>query len=112
MCLLGPLTVSEHRLSIATVIHMGNPGLVQEEAVKLRSGGRLKPPPGSFALFYLSFAESVQPYLDPGTGSLIFQILLATFLGGVFAVKLYWNRLRAFLKRLLSRGRRHGRAED
>ena len=41
-------------------------------------------------------------YLDPGTGSFLLQLLLATFLGGLFMVKTFWKRIKKFFSRLFS----------
>jgi hypothetical protein len=38
-------------------------------------------------------------YLDPGSGSFILQVLLAALLGGGFAIKAYWKKI----KRLFSK---------
>lgn len=38
-------------------------------------------------------------YLDPGTGSLIIQVLIAAVVGTAFAVKVFWRRIAAFLRR-------------
>ena len=38
-------------------------------------------------------------YLDPGSGSYIFQILLAGLVGFLFAIKLYWGKIISFFKR-------------
>ena len=38
-------------------------------------------------------------YLDPGTGSLILQALVATLAGAVIAITAYWKRIRAFFRR-------------
>lgn len=35
-------------------------------------------------------------YLDPSSGSFILQILLAALLGGGYAVKVYWKKIKAF----------------
>jgi hypothetical protein len=35
-------------------------------------------------------------YLDPGSGSYFIQILIATFLGGLFALRASWGRIRDF----------------
>ena len=37
-------------------------------------------------------------YLDPGTGSYILQMLVAGVLGGMYAIKLYWNKILNFFK--------------
>ncbi|MCH7883539.1 hypothetical protein IIA95_03955 [Patescibacteria group bacterium] len=42
-------------------------------------------------------------YLDPGTGSYIFQMVLAFFVGASFAVKIYWRKIRAFFGRVFLR---------
>lgn len=38
-------------------------------------------------------------YLDPGSGSYIFQILLAGLVGSLFAIKLYWGKIVSFFKK-------------
>lgn len=35
-------------------------------------------------------------YLDPGTGSMLIQILLAALLGAGVAVKIFWRNIKAF----------------
>ena len=41
----------------------------------------------------------VSEYIDPGTGSLIIQIVIAGFVGGVFLLKVYWRRVKAWFSR-------------
>ena len=38
----------------------------------------------------------VLAYIDPGTGSIIIQALVATAVGAAIAIKLYWHRLLKF----------------
>jgi hypothetical protein len=38
-------------------------------------------------------------YLDPGTGSLILQALVAALAGAVVAITSYWQRIRSFFRR-------------
>jgi hypothetical protein len=38
-------------------------------------------------------ASSAHAYLDPGTGSMILQVLLGGIAGMVVAIKLYWHKL-------------------
>jgi len=38
-------------------------------------------------------------YLDPGSGSILLQMLVAAFLGAAFAVKVYWKKIKAALGR-------------
>lgn len=35
-------------------------------------------------------------YLDPGSGSILVQLLVAAGLGAAFAVRVYWKKLKAF----------------
>ena len=55
-----------------------------------------------FALFGLVFAlafDLAQPayaYLDPGTGSMILQLLLGGIAGFLVIGKLYWQRIKSF----------------
>ncbi len=36
-------------------------------------------------------------YLDPGSGSFILQILIASLLGAVFIIRAYWQKITAFI---------------
>ena len=36
-------------------------------------------------------------YLDPGTGSYMLQILVATFAAGFYVIKMYWQRIKLYL---------------
>jgi hypothetical protein len=41
----------------------------------------------------------VRPYLDPGSGSFILQILIATLVGSLFLITGYWKKIKAFIKK-------------
>jgi hypothetical protein len=45
----------------------------------------------------VAIANPAQAYLDPGTGSMILQIILGGVAGILVAGKLYWTRLKGFL---------------
>ncbi len=45
----------------------------------------------------LSFDSPAHAYLDPGTGSMILQILLGGVAGALVVGKLYWHRLKQLL---------------
>jgi hypothetical protein len=58
-------------------------------------------------LLLLSYINGdVHAYLDPGTGSIMLQTLLAATVGGLAIGRLYWRRLKSFLLR------RHLKNED
>lgn len=44
-----------------------------------------------FISFY--FTKNAYAYLDPGTGSSVFQLIVAAILGGVFALKLFGAKM-------------------
>lgn len=44
-------------------------------------------------------------YLDPGSGSFILQILIATLVGGLFILKTFWQRIQTFFRSLFSRNK-------
>jgi hypothetical protein len=37
-------------------------------------------------------------YLDPGSGSVLIQIIIATILGGLITIRVFWSRLIARFK--------------
>jgi hypothetical protein len=41
----------------------------------------------------------VHAYLDPGTGSIAIQLVLGGLVAAFATVKLYWDRLKAFVRR-------------
>lgn len=72
------------------------------EAVIMKSLRRLNALPLFITLAHFVFVECAYGYLDPGTGSYFFQILLAMLLGGLFAVRLLWKRIKAAFINLFS----------
>ena len=44
----------------------------------------------------LVFPADVFAYLDPGSGSLIFQTIVATLAGVAYGVRVYWGRIRGW----------------
>jgi hypothetical protein len=62
--------------------------------------------------FYLAFPSFAYAYLDPGTGSYIFQLLIAGIVGLAFLVKVYWKRIKLFLARPFSKDRTVGGSVD
>ena len=50
-----------------------------------------------FIALLLSFSASASAYLDPGTGSMILQGLIAGIAVAGFTIKTYWYKLRSLL---------------
>ena len=51
------------------------------------------------ALITLCFSSPAYAYLDPGSGSFILQLLLASLLGTIFLIKSYWRKITRFFRR-------------
>ena len=45
----------------------------------------------------LDFSRPAFAYLDPGTGSIILQLLLGGVAGGIVVAKLYWHKLKGLV---------------
>ncbi len=41
------------------------------------------------------FSQEAHAYIDPGSGSILLQLILGGFAGVAVVVKLYWQRLKA-----------------
>lgn len=52
---------------------------------------------------YLALTKNAHAYLDPGTGSYIVQILIATLAGGAYILASSWGKVKAFLSKVLSK---------
>ena len=47
----------------------------------------------------LVLAADAHAYLDPGTGSYVFQMVIAVILSGAFTIKHFWHRMKARIVR-------------
>jgi hypothetical protein len=45
------------------------------------------------------FPEISAAYLDPGTGSFLFQMFIASIIGGLYTIKTYWRNIMNFFKK-------------
>jgi len=52
---------------------------------------------------YLTLAKGAYAYLDPGTGSYVVQILIATLAGGAYVFAMSWSKIKTFLSKLASK---------
>jgi hydrogenase-4 membrane subunit HyfE len=51
------------------------------------------------AVAFLAVAP-VHAYVDPGSASYVFQLLVGTVLGALFVIRSYWSRLKTFISRV------------
>ena len=56
----------------------------------------------------LCYAAPAFAYIDPGTGSIILQGLIASIAGLIVVARLYWQRVKQFVSRLMSGGKSEG----
>lgn len=47
-------------------------------------------------ILFTMFTKPAHAYLDPGTGSFLLQVIIGGFLGGIFIIKGYWQRIVTF----------------
>ena len=52
--------------------------------------------------FFLFFSNSAFAYLDPGTGSIILQAILAAIAAGLVTMKIWWQNLKSFLSKIFN----------
>jgi len=63
--------------------------------------------------FDIYFYGSMPPaYIDPGTGSLIIQVLIGALVGGLVVAKIFWSRIKIFFKGLFSSGSKHRKDDN
>ncbi|UCE98353.1 MAG: hypothetical protein JSV74_03265 [Dehalococcoidia bacterium] len=42
-------------------------------------------------------------YIDPGTGSLVIQVIIGTVAGALLTIKVFWNRIKLFISNLFAK---------
>jgi hypothetical protein len=53
----------------------------------------------SSAFFYYLMIKD-DPYLDPGSGSFLIQLIIASLVGAAFVIRTFWSRIKSFFRRL------------
>lgn len=51
------------------------------------------------AALVLAAPRAAHAYVDPGSASMFFQILIGSLLGAAVAVRMYWTKLKALVRR-------------
>jgi hypothetical protein len=52
-----------------------------------------------FIFLMLFFFRDSEAYIDPGSGSYVLQLIVASFFAIVFALKMFWRNIRAFFSK-------------
>ena len=50
-------------------------------------------------LLILVIPQPVSAYLDPGFGSMVWQMIAAVVFGAAFTIKIYWQKIKNFFSR-------------
>ena len=61
-----------------------------------------------FLLLFLALPCGAYAYLDPGTGSFIVQMLVAAVASALLAVKIFWNSIVDFFRKIFGKGKKKG----
>lgn len=56
-------------------------------------------------LIIIFLNNSAYAYLDPGTGSVILQLMLSSIATGVALLAIYYNKFKLFLKNIFSKSK-------
>ena len=54
-------------------------------------------------LYSLIYPTNALAYIDPGSGSIILQALIAAFAGASTAITIYWKKLKLFLSKFFKK---------
>jgi hydrogenase-4 membrane subunit HyfE len=65
----------------------------------MRKGAQLHTAGILALLVFLMVPRPAHAYIDPGSGSLIWQVLIAALLSGLFLIKTYWRRFKQIIGR-------------
>ena len=60
--------------------------------------------------FFLAFHHQIHAYLDAGTGSIILQAVIGVLVGALFAIKIFWGRIKSFFGSLFSRSKKNDKS--
>lgn len=53
-------------------------------------------------LIQIMTVSTAYAYIDPGTGSYLFQMLIAGLLGSAFAIKMAWRNVKTYISQIFS----------
>jgi hypothetical protein len=71
----------------------------------MSSAGRLAPIVALAVALLLVFHGQAEAYVDPGSGSLLVQLILGGLMAGLVMIRTSWHRIRGWLPRRSARGR-------
>ncbi|MBN2531608.1 MAG: hypothetical protein JXB88_01885 [Spirochaetales bacterium] len=54
-------------------------------------------------ILFMTIPTMAFGYIDPGTGSYLLQILIASLLGSLLALKIFWQKVKTFFVNIIGR---------
>lgn len=57
-------------------------------------------------VFLITFSKISYAYIDPGSGSYMFQLIIGTILGALYVIKLYWKNIKSKFLALFIKGKK------
>jgi hypothetical protein len=57
-------------------------------------------------LYFSTLTSQAHAYLDPGTGSMMLQIVIASVVGALFSLKIFWSRIKNFFSTVFSKNKK------
>jgi hypothetical protein len=60
---------------------------------------------GTVAIGIVALTVELEAYIDPGTGSYLFQLAIAGLLAALYTIKRYWHTIRDTVGPLIARSR-------
>lgn len=65
-----------------------------------------------FLVVNVIYPREVHAYIDPGTGSIMLQVLIGILVGLLFSLKMFWKKIKSAFKRLFWRGSNDEKGEE
>lgn len=56
-------------------------------------------------LFWIGLTHTAYAYIDPGAGSMMFQILIAFIVGALFTIKLWLTKVKMMVRRMFKKNK-------
>lgn len=54
-------------------------------------------------IIFITLINEAKAYIDPGTGSIVVQVIVSIILGGIFFIKKFFNKIKMFFHKLFRR---------
>lgn len=74
--------------------------------------GKIHATAALMVLAFLALDRPASAYIDPGTGSMLLQLLLATVFGALMGVKIFWQRITLLWSNLFSSRDKSEQSDD